>query len=106
MNQNQKSFIQHRYLHTLIERQNLYHPLQNYREAWYENNGPNKLIQDWFDYVWWYLNGGQQYGLRLLVVAEHGGQLLQQLLQHRSAVLGAHQESFQQGHEHVPYITH
>jgi hypothetical protein len=21
------------------------HPLQNYREAWYENNGTNKLIQ-------------------------------------------------------------
>jgi hypothetical protein len=30
---------------TLIERQNLCHPLQNYREAWYENNGSNKLIQ-------------------------------------------------------------
>jgi hypothetical protein len=36
--------IQHKYLHTFIERQNLYHPLQNYREAWYENNGPNKLF--------------------------------------------------------------
>jgi hypothetical protein len=40
-----KSFIRTWYLHTFIERQNLCHPLQNYLEAWYENNGPNKLIQ-------------------------------------------------------------
>jgi hypothetical protein len=44
-NCNQKPFIRHRHLHTLIERQNLYYPLQNYREAWNENNGSNKLIQ-------------------------------------------------------------
>jgi hypothetical protein len=41
----QNTFIRPRYLNTPIDRQNLYHPLQNYREAWYGNNIPHKLIQ-------------------------------------------------------------
>jgi hypothetical protein len=36
------------YLRTLIKRQNLCHPFQNYRKAWYENNQAHKLIHPYY----------------------------------------------------------